>query len=889
MKNKHISMLMCASSAMVFSMVGQAQESGAARSILEEIVVTAERRAQNLQDVPLSISAFGSEKRDTIGILSIQDMADYAPGVSYTTSNDRPSIRGIGRQSNSFAIDSPVANYFDGVYTTSVQDAQRRPIFIDRTEILRGPQGALSGRGSIAGAINTWSKRPNEEFGGEVRGFAGNYARYGLEGTVTGSVTDWMRARINLASYHQEDGYFQNVATGKTEGDQPNNRQLMDLLFEIDFSENVDMFLTYSSVEYDETRRSGGTTAPYISDIQGLPANAYGYLGSPLTPSAAFGYFDPNGQTVGTYSNQNPVILTGDKRKFANNFQSSQKLDDHHKLVAHLNIRLDAFDLKWIGGHSNYKYTQQTDGDGTSVTSMTLPTGRVVNPSSVNTYMEDREWHSNEFTITSNSDGDFQWIAGIYVSGEDYIQQPFTLTHEDYDELATPIATTVDFFPPTAIPFPWPTPAVNQLGNTSVFGEEVGDTSTQAIFGQIDYQLSDAWKFTLGARYNKDEKKVTEQTRYVGNNFGYLAGDSLAGGATFFGPISLDATPAYDGSPLVDGVAADYGIDPVTGNRVRDLEGEWDATTGSLGVDFTPNDDTLLYARLASGYRAGGFNAGFIADLPKVENETVYSLEVGYKGTIADQLQISASAFYYDFRDQQLSLPALGRCTDPNDLSTCTIVANFFNVPESESKGFEIDSTWSPSENFSLTFTYSYLDSTIKDGLINGQGFQNPSDPAAVLPNANPITEIVGQVDQGYTNLNRQLQDISGNKTINAPEHKFAIFPVYTIPMSAGDLTMSAGITWRDESYSDVFETEAGIVEDYTTVDARLIWTDNEDRYTVILSGDNLTNEEAQDGGGLTRQATAASGAAGQVYYETFNLIAPRLVTLELQYRFGEY
>src|SRR5215831_8221811 len=197
-------------------------------TVLEEIVVTAERRAESLQEVSLSITAFGSEKRDIVGIQSIQDMANFAPGVSYNTSTDRPSIRGVARQSNFFSLDSPVANYFDGVYTSSVQDAQRRPIFIERTEILRGPQGALSGRGSIAGAINTISKMPEDQFGGEARGFYGNFSRYGVETTVTGPFTDWLKGRINLGHYRQDKGYFNNVANGRTEGDQPNNRDIVD-------------------------------------------------------------------------------------------------------------------------------------------------------------------------------------------------------------------------------------------------------------------------------------------------------------------------------------------------------------------------------------------------------------------------------------------------------------------------------------------------------------------------------------------------------------------------------------------------------------------------------------------------------------------------------------
>ena len=240
------SLLSCAlGSVLGIGSLASAQD-GTRTSVLEEIIVTAERRAENLQDVPLSITAYGDKAREQIGILSIQDMANFAPGVSFNMSSDRPSIRGIARQSNFFTLDSPVANYIDGVYTSSVQDAQRRPIFIERTEILRGPQGALSGRGSIAGAFNTISKRPSDTFQGEFGGFFGNYERFGGEGTITGPLTESLRARVNLGVYRQHEGYFENVSRGDTEGDQPNNRTSFDLLLDGDLGESVDFFFKAS-------------------------------------------------------------------------------------------------------------------------------------------------------------------------------------------------------------------------------------------------------------------------------------------------------------------------------------------------------------------------------------------------------------------------------------------------------------------------------------------------------------------------------------------------------------------------------------------------------------------------------------------------------------------
>lgn len=916
----------CAGLATTLSGTVLAQQEGQEEpsAVLEEIVVTAERREQSLQDIPLSITAFGDEKRDLVGILSIQDMANFAPGVSYHTSTDRPSIRGIARQSNLFTIDSPVANYVDGVYSSTVQDAQRRPIFVERTEILRGPQGALAGRGSIAGAINTILKRPSDEFGLEMRAYGEDYDSYGAEATITGSLTDWLRARFNMASYHQDEGYFKNVATGETEGDQPNNRDLADLMFDVDLGENVDWFLKTSWVDYKETRRSTVSFAPYVAGVQNAPT-PYGPTSDQVVPIAGWGYFDPAAVRVGN-STQNPAIF--DEREFSNDFKATQELtDDYNNYTSHLTWHAPSFDAKWIYGHQDYTYTQWTDADGTDVLSMTLPPfGREVSPGGVNQYQEDRQWKSNEVTFASTDEGPWQWVAGLFRSTEDTKQAPFTLTYPGYPELASP-AYAIDTFlygayldlsqqaaaaaaaglpdlsaqlaaqaagilasvNPAGIGRPVPA----NVAGRAVYGHFDSDTTSQAVFGQVEYQFSDTWKFTLGLRYNEDEKDVTEGSRIVANNLGDDLGPLLAGGA-LGAPIALDVTPVpVTGAPLPEGVAADYGINPTTGERVRDLEGDWDAVTGSIGVDFTPTDTTLIFFRAARGYRPGGFNAGFINDVPLVDEETVNSYEIGYKGTLLERLQLNTSAFYYDFEDNQQPLPILGRCTDPSDLSSCSVLDSFVNLPQSESLGLEVELNWAATDNLGVYFTYGYLDATVKDGIPAGSaGFSNPDDPAAVLPSANRYQEIPGQVDTGYTYLPRWTQDISGNKLANSPENRAALNLNYTFDMAAGSLTLSGNYVWRDEAYSDLFETEISKIPSYHTVGLRALWTDVANRYTVIVYGTNVTDEEAADSAGLVRQATGLAsptnaGAFGQAYYQTLNLLPPRQYGIEFQYRFG--
>ncbi|RYY92790.1 MAG: TonB-dependent receptor, partial [Alphaproteobacteria bacterium] len=128
------------------------------------VIITANKREETVQDVAVAVTAITSEAKEELGIISVTDLTNVTPGLSYTPGNERITLRGIGRQTNGFGADPGVANYNDGVYTAFAVLAGKDPILIDRVEVLRGPQGTLYGRNSIGGAINTISKRPSDNF-----------------------------------------------------------------------------------------------------------------------------------------------------------------------------------------------------------------------------------------------------------------------------------------------------------------------------------------------------------------------------------------------------------------------------------------------------------------------------------------------------------------------------------------------------------------------------------------------------------------------------------------------------------------------------------------------------------------------------------------------------
>src|SRR5947209_11904221 len=220
MRWKHALM---ASSAMLVAALGTSAHAqskpgatAASTNTIEELVVTAEKREQSLQDVPVAVSAFTSERRDLIGITTVSDLTNFTPGLEYNAQNDRNTLRGVGRNTNVHAAEGSVAQYSDGIYTSSTVEAGKTPLFVDRVEVLRGPQGTLYGRNSIGGAINIISKRPTEDFYAEVRASLQNYDYRVIEGAVSGpTMIPGVEFRAGANWTKQTKGWFHNTVPGE--------------------------------------------------------------------------------------------------------------------------------------------------------------------------------------------------------------------------------------------------------------------------------------------------------------------------------------------------------------------------------------------------------------------------------------------------------------------------------------------------------------------------------------------------------------------------------------------------------------------------------------------------------------------------------------------------
>jgi iron complex outermembrane receptor protein len=850
MASRKAVLLSCAAAAACFAMplsaraaaaaTAAAGGSGAAVTEIEELVVTAEKREQSLQDVPVAITAFTSTKRDLIGIDTIQDITNFTPGLSYSTGTDRISLRGIGRFTNNLASEGGVANYSDGFYTSSTVEAGKTPIFVDRVEVLRGPQGTLYGRNSIGGAINTISRHPTKDFYAEVRANIGNYNYSLFEAAVSGPVNDHLRLRLAGNKLDQDKGYFHNTSPvgGSSEGNGLDQWYVEGQAEGDLFDDKVEWWTKVAGAGWDNNSGGPGGRS---GALLGVYDNFNVITNGGLVPNAMFG-FTPNGEPANT-----------DLRSYRSNIQGKVKLQQNLIWSGHLTVHMDGFDVKYIGGYQHYLYRLHTDVDNSDRLPFPFAANPAVTifPNVVNDYTEDNWWFSNEINIASSGDGPLSWIVGGYQYKETRHYEPINAKYPDQPQFRNPLVRLPGSTALTAAaPDPQGSYAINRDDGTS---------ESYAVFGQADYRFADRFTAHLGLRYTYDRKKSFESDRLL--CFGV---PGVCAAATVTTPaIDVSQTFAFGqpaaGQPLDPSVVVNSYYNPADGFVHRQLKNHWDAVTGTAGLDWKPDADTLAYGKYTRGYKAGGFNAGSLQVYPTTDSETIDAFEVGLKKTFGGRFQANASLFYYDYKNIQAPLTGIG--------ASGLTITQFFNIPKSTSKGFELETIWAPIDNLQILANYAYLDAKIKDGCC----FQDGQDPLALQPGA-----VRGPTQTSATSI---LQDVSGATLPSSPKNRVTLNANYTWRFEPGALTASISYIWRDETYYGIFNRYYNHAKAWDQTDLRLSYVDAKDRYTVILYGKNVFDRLGFDGSSGTR---LSNGLVNQ----TINLTPPRTYGLELQYRF---
>jgi iron complex outermembrane receptor protein len=429
------------------------------------------------------------------------------------------------------------------------------------------------------------------------------------------------------------------------------------------------------------------------------------------------------------------------------------------------------------------------------------------------------------------------------------------------------------------------------------------NAESYAAFGQIDWQMTQQFKSTFGLRYSHDEKWGQESVRIT--CFAVPGCDFSALGVPPIIDLTQLGSVVSSGDVLKPGVVGPTTFDPSTGFATRKQRQSWEAVTGTAGIEWKPDDDTMLYGKYSKGYKSGGFNIGIFTVLsffPTTDKETVDSFEIGLKKNFGPTLQTNMALFHYAYKDLQIPITRVSTGAVPAFGPGPTTATDFYNVPESISQGFELETTWQPIDNLQILFNYSYNNTEIQEGTA-----VDSVDPTAIDPKAKPLLTfaqcavVTGGVaacptdtftttaGQNYT----RTQSLEGSSLPNAAKNKVAVNVNYTWEFEAGSLAGSLSYFWRDKQYGTVFERAYTEAPDWSQIDARLTWTSADNRYKIIAYGKNLTDDIGYDAGATgTREAgniLSATGVATPVILgitKSYSVTPPRIYGIELQYKF---
>lgn len=890
--------------------------SAAQPTTLSDLVVVAEKREERLETVPVAISAFSAEQRTLVGIQGMQDLTNFTPGLHFQAAADRPYLRGVGRNTDNLAVASAVATYYDGVYygANATILLQHSDLFVDTIEVDRGPQNSLHGANADGGTINYISKRPTKSYFAEMRaGIANNDRRWG-EAVVSGPITDWLRFRLGGNVTTEHGGFFNNLGSGKDAGGSLPQETAGDSQYlEGQLDANVGNFDAWAKVssgtfalDYHQVANIG--TIPDVYQLNGSfsPSNFFGLCGVPgvaASPGGAVGCTTaPFGQTVvpgsvvggPTLANQFPGNdpANRDIHDFIQNTDATNKQRSNFQFATNLTYHFGPADLVYYGGYQSFNYilnflpTYTSSGvNSYQLAGPSAPTGAclllaahlgqnaagctqplTVNPIPSTTFFQENDhFYSHELNLVSTTDGPLQWILGAYYYHEAYDQPVWAGVQPNQTQFAHPInPLTLSAAPAN------PASAVS-----------TSDTQLQynswAAFGHVDYKFSDQWKAHASLRYTKDHKFGMQFWRF--EQFAV----PLAGGSTFL-PSSMGAlTPALDLTPLVPSVEQSIGvsfdgagpasINPVTGNAQRSLNKTWSEWTGDVGVDWTPDVDTLLYAKYSRGYKAGGFTTFTLGPNPQTDAETVDAYEVGLKKTFFRQFQLNAAGFWYNYKNDQIPLSV--------DVSGL-ISSQLFNLKSVHIYGVELEGLWRPTDALTINAQYSHLSAKVNDP---GGCFEDVVDPAGALPGVN-TSGCAAATTSATGALVPATQNLKGATLPEAPPNKFSANAIYVFQFDPGKLALSGSYIWKDKTYGSLFNRSYSQAPALSQVNLRAVWTSADENWNLIAYVDNVFDKVNRDA--RTGTLLVAPTAVGQVGNIMLNdaLVSPRTYGVELRVRF---
>ncbi len=813
--NKFIAAAFCSS--MLIPAAGYAQDAQNDEVAEDEddgiIIVTATRRAEDVQDIPLAVTAVSPAQLEQQGVVNVQDITQVSP--SFSTSNAQLAsgsvvlrIRGVGTTSNNIGFESAVGIFIDGAYQSRPGVALSEFVDVERVEVLRGPQGTLFGRNTSAGALNITNVRPDlNEFGGFVNATYGNRDLVSVQGAVNVPVVQDSVALRLTGAYRNRDGYYTLLdRNGNNVGESNAQDQYLirgQIGFETDSGIRGRVVADYSKSDAPfgaalEVLQSPVETGG-IFGLVGLGAR-----GGMSAPDVAVSAFD-------TTSAQRAV----DNRIATVNFEPITDVENWG-IVGEFEFPLgDSADIIYIGSYREFDSFEAYDSDFSGLD--------VFDVTGNNTQIETM---THELRVQGDAlDGRLSWLIGGYYSEEDIFQSANFRLGEDYGELIG------------ALLFPATNGALGANPLTVFSGVDPAGTTNNNLYTQNStswslfthntLDITDRLNVTVGLRWS-DESKDGSFAQGTSNNqlcpaiLNAIAANAVPGALvnTIFGTGCFAFTAPAD--------LPQAAVFPLPRTFAGEFNDEELIYTGKLGYAF---DNVNIYASFTHGYKSGGFNLDSTAAAggadPRFASEEVDAYEVGLKGKFLDNaVTLNIAAFHQEFTNFQV-------------LEFTGAQFQTFNVPSAKTTGVEIETVLRPNDNFTFNGGLTITDA------------RYPNDCAGTLTSPNVLA-------------------LCGNSLTNAPDIVAIGGATYERELGTSlKLTLNSQIRFESDRRTSTqavdpsnlaaqipvpFDVQDGNVK----INMRAALGDVEDRWAIEAFVTNLTNEITR---GVTFNTVLRSGS----------------------------
>jgi iron complex outermembrane recepter protein len=849
--------------ALLLPMPAAAQAAPAADDTgITDIVVTAQRREENLQDVPISVSAFTAEQIAEKGLNDISRLEGLVPGFTFGRSgvDARPAIRGVRTESVDVNADTTIGMFIDGIYQSRASQATLGFIDLERVEVQRGPQGTLYGRNTFGGNISLVTARPDfSEYYGGADLTIGDNSQVRVTGYLNAPLNEVVALRF-AGGYEKSNGYVKNVnPTGGNLFDDDNRYVRASLLLKP--SENLTAL-----VKFDYARRGGNGGSAFGYKLVGsyfdVPSNQQLFNATPIILNTRAGNRDgivdaplPTDQGIPLFAAGNPYLINNDYRG---------SLDLRNTgLSSNIAYDFGAVTLKSITGYSDFKTTRTQDTDFSS-----SRIGADYQFTSAKTL-------SQEVQLVSNGKGPLEYVVGAY-----YFKDKLngTFINEQFVQL---------------VPGDTRPPAVRQAGG--FYQEFRAKTESLAAYAQASYAITDKLKLTGGIRYTRDKKDF--QFANANEVLPFVAGAPLATAITLqtrnipaasFGVQGAPTNCTYvNTSTVPQPIPASTTPPPQPGFRCLPADttrfvgatfntATFKKTTWRVGLDYQIADDSLLYASASTGFSSGGFNGSQTAAAlgrSTFAPQTVTAFEIGSKNRFADNsVQLNLSAFYnrYSSLQEQRQIPV--------GATTLSIIEN---SGKARSYGAELEAIWKPVEALTLNASVAYLnarytrydqvaapfgtsilvpDATVLANTIVNGALLAPAGRRRVYAVGYNCSPIVGT--GSLTTAPTIGCDLKGNRIAHSPEYAGSVSAQYDIDLgSAGKLSPYVQVNFSGAFFGQAINSILDRQAAFAKVDLRLTW-EYSDKLSIQGFVTNVTNKATATrfvyGGGGNLQASYA-------------------------------